>query len=52
MTKLSSAGLVYLHFGRQLLTHLTQLKEGDRQLDVLFDKVKEEGGADSKQVVD
>ncbi|XP_033994605.1 UPF0160 protein MYG1, mitochondrial [Trematomus bernacchii] len=41
VTKLSSAGLVYLHFGRQLLTHLTQLKEGDRQLDVLFDKLYE-----------
>lgn len=39
VTKLSSAGLVYLHFGRQLLAQLTQLKEGDRQLEVLFDKV-------------
>ncbi|KAK5872227.1 hypothetical protein PBY51_012947 [Eleginops maclovinus] len=41
VTKLSSAGLVYLHFGRQVLTHLTQLKEGDRQLDMLFDKLYE-----------
>ncbi|KAG7281780.1 hypothetical protein CRUP_037061 [Coryphaenoides rupestris] len=48
VTKLSSAGLVYLHFGRQLLTQLTALGEGDRQLEVLFDKlyvnfVEEEG---------
>ncbi|XP_068568445.1 MYG1 exonuclease [Cebidichthys violaceus] len=41
VTKLSSAGLVYLHFGRQLLGQLTQLKEGDRQLEVLFDKLYE-----------
>lgn len=41
VTKLSSAGLVYLHFGRQLLAQLTQLKEGDRQLEVLFDKMYE-----------
>lgn len=42
VTKLSSAGLVYLHFGRQLLAQLTQLKEDDRQLEVLFDKVRGE----------
>lgn len=41
VTKLSSAGLVYLHFGRQLLTQITSLEEGDRQLDVLFDKLYE-----------
>lgn len=40
VTKLSSAGLVYVHFGRQLLAQLTQLKEGDRQLEVLYDKVR------------
>ncbi|TNN82205.1 UPF0160 protein MYG1, mitochondrial [Liparis tanakae] len=40
-TKLSSAGLVYLHFGRQLLVQLTQLKEGDRKLEGLFDKLYE-----------
>lgn len=39
VTKLSSAGLVYVHFGRRLLAQLTQLKEGDRQLEVLYDKV-------------
>ncbi|XP_040060493.1 MYG1 exonuclease [Gasterosteus aculeatus] len=41
VTKLSSAGLVYLHFGRQLLVQLTQLQEGDRQLEVLYDKLYE-----------
>lgn len=39
MTKLSSAGLVYLHFGKEILAHLTQLELGDRQLEVLYDKV-------------
>ncbi|KAG5274289.1 hypothetical protein AALO_G00134440 [Alosa alosa] len=41
VTKLSSAGLVYLHFGRQLLAHLTQLEPSDRQLEVLYDKLYE-----------
>ncbi|CAN9511821.1 unnamed protein product [Ophioblennius macclurei] len=41
MTKLSSAGLVYAHFGRRLLVQLTQLKEDDRQLEVLHDKLYE-----------
>ncbi|XP_026205942.1 UPF0160 protein MYG1, mitochondrial [Anabas testudineus] len=41
VTKLSSAGLVYLHFGHQVLAHLTQLKEDDRQLEVLYDKLYE-----------
>ncbi|XP_036957991.1 UPF0160 protein MYG1, mitochondrial [Acanthopagrus latus] len=41
VTKLSSAGLVYVHFGRQLLARLTQLKEDDRELEVLFDKLYE-----------
>lgn len=40
LTKLSSAGLVYLHFGRQVLAQLTQMKEGDKQLEVLYDKVR------------
>ncbi|XP_056130636.1 UPF0160 protein MYG1, mitochondrial isoform X2 [Lampris incognitus] len=38
VTKLSSAGLVYLHFGRQLLAQLTQLKEDDKLLEVLYNK--------------
>ncbi|XP_068614333.1 MYG1 exonuclease-like [Brachionichthys hirsutus] len=41
VTKLSSAGLVYLHFGRRLLAQLTKLVENDKQLDVLFDKLYE-----------
>ncbi|MEQ2191333.1 UPF0160 protein myg1, mitochondrial, partial [Xenoophorus captivus] len=41
VTKLSSAGLVYLHFGHRLLAQLTQMKEDDRQLEVLFDKLYE-----------
>lgn len=41
VTKLSSAGLVYLHFGRQVLAHLTQLEPSDRQLEVLYDKLYE-----------
>ncbi|CAL8355256.1 unnamed protein product [Gadus morhua 'NCC'] len=41
VTKLSSAGLVYVHFGRRLLAQLTGLGEGDRQLEVLFDKLYE-----------
>lgn len=41
VTKLSSAGLIYLHFGHQLLAQLTQLKEGNRQLEVLYDKLYE-----------
>nr|XP_046239229.1 UPF0160 protein MYG1, mitochondrial [Scatophagus argus] len=41
VTKLSSAGLVYVHFGRQLLAQLTQLKEDDGQLEVLYDKLYE-----------
>lgn len=42
VTKLSSAGLVYVHFGRQLLAELTKLKEQDRELEVLYDKVNRE----------
>ncbi|XP_034022049.1 UPF0160 protein MYG1, mitochondrial [Thalassophryne amazonica] len=41
VSKLSSAGLIYVHFGRQVLVQLTQLKEDDRQLEVLFDKLYE-----------
>ncbi|XP_077430517.1 MYG1 exonuclease isoform X2 [Vanacampus margaritifer] len=41
VTKLSSAGLIYLHFGRQLLAQLMQLKEDDKQLEILYDKLYE-----------
>lgn len=40
VTKLSSAGLVYVHFGRKVLAELTKLKEQNRELEVLYDKVK------------
>lgn len=41
VTKLSSAGLIYLHFGRRVLAHLTQLNKDDRQLEVLYEKMYE-----------
>ncbi|KAJ8378280.1 hypothetical protein AAFF_G00244150 [Aldrovandia affinis] len=41
VTRLSSAGLVYLYFGRRVLEKLTQLKPNDRQLEVLYDKLYE-----------
>ncbi|KAG9340617.1 hypothetical protein JZ751_021173 [Albula glossodonta] len=41
VTKLSSAGLIYLHFGRRVLEKLTSLKPDDRQLEVLYDKLYE-----------
>uniref|UniRef100_A0A8C1P6K1 Uncharacterized protein n=1 Tax=Cyprinus carpio TaxID=7962 RepID=A0A8C1P6K1_CYPCA len=41
VTKLSSAGLIYLHFGRRVLEQLTQLKQDEPQLEVLYDKVYE-----------
>ncbi|XP_051957285.1 UPF0160 protein MYG1, mitochondrial isoform X1 [Xyrauchen texanus] len=41
VTKLSSAGLIYLHFGKRVLTHLTQLKSDDKNLEVLYDKMYE-----------
>ncbi|CAL9703819.1 unnamed protein product [Knipowitschia caucasica] len=40
VTKLSSAGLIYFHFGRRLLSELTQLKD-QRHLEVLYDKLYE-----------
>ncbi|XP_051931619.1 UPF0160 protein MYG1, mitochondrial [Hippocampus zosterae] len=41
VTKLSSAGLVYLHFGRRLLAQLTHLKDDDKRLEILYDKLYE-----------
>ncbi|XP_018597728.1 MYG1 exonuclease [Scleropages formosus] len=40
-TKLSSAGLVYLYFGHRVLMQLTQLKDDDKHLEVLYDKIYE-----------
>ncbi|XP_016121567.1 UPF0160 protein MYG1, mitochondrial-like, partial [Sinocyclocheilus grahami] len=39
VTKLSSAGLIYLHFGRHVLEQLTQLKQHEPQLELLYDKM-------------
>ncbi|XP_033751953.1 UPF0160 protein MYG1, mitochondrial-like isoform X2 [Pecten maximus] len=40
-TKLSSAGLVYLHFGRQVLKQILELANDDPVLDIIYDKVYE-----------
>ncbi|KAL1767658.1 UPF0160 protein MYG1, mitochondrial [Sigmodon hispidus] len=40
-TKLSSAGLVYLHFGHKLLAQLLGISEEDSVLDTLYDKMYE-----------
>ncbi|KAL9125550.1 MAG: hypothetical protein Q9217_005261 [Psora testacea] len=40
-TKLSSAGLVYLHFGKAIISQTTGMKEGDAQVDLLWKKVYE-----------
>nr|XP_006139170.1 UPF0160 protein MYG1, mitochondrial [Pelodiscus sinensis] len=44
-TKLSSAGLVYLHFGSQILAGLLELQEDDPVVQVLYDKVGRQDGA-------
>ncbi|XP_076860625.1 MYG1 exonuclease [Brachyhypopomus gauderio] len=41
VTKLSSAGLVYLHFGRRILSSLTHLSEDSRELETLYGKLYE-----------
>jgi len=41
-TKLSSAGLVYKHFGKEIIQHVLQLEEGDRNVEVLYKKVYKE----------
>ncbi len=38
-TKLSSAGLVYMHFGRSILAQRTGLQEGNPDLEVLYEKL-------------
>lgn len=40
-TRLSSAGLVYLHFGRRVIAQLTGLDAGGHVTGVIFDKVYE-----------
>ncbi|XP_069509426.1 MYG1 exonuclease isoform X2 [Ambystoma mexicanum] len=41
VTKLSSAGLVYLHFGTKILAHILGIKEDDPMIPVLYDKMYE-----------
>ncbi|XP_058869378.1 MYG1 exonuclease [Acipenser ruthenus] len=41
VTKLSSAGLVYLHFGQRVLAQRLEREEGDPEVQVLYDKVYE-----------
>lgn len=41
VTKLSSAGLVYLHFGRTLLAQILEVKPEDQIADMVFDLVYE-----------
>jgi uncharacterized UPF0160 family protein len=40
-TKLSSAGLVYAHYGRQLISQMIGSKEDDKVTGVIYDKVYE-----------
>jgi len=41
VTKLSSAGLVYCYFGREIIAHLLGSKEDDKLVEKVFDKVYE-----------
>ena len=38
-TKLSSAGLVYLHFGERVIAQLLSLQQEDEAVKVVYDKV-------------
>ncbi|KAI9879976.1 MAG: hypothetical protein M1830_006093 [Pleopsidium flavum] len=38
-TKLSSAGLVYMHFGKAIITQRTGLSDGTEEVDVLYEKL-------------
>jgi len=41
-TKLSSAGLVYAHFGRDVLSKICNLDRNDEDLEKIYDKVYED----------
>lgn len=41
-TKLSSAGLVYLHFGKPIIAQQTGLEEGSQEVNILWKKVYED----------
>merc|ERR1712133_165695 len=40
-TKLSSAGLVYFYFGREIIAHVLQVESKDQVVEKVFDKVYE-----------
>lgn len=40
-TRLSSAGLVYVHFGRNVIAHLLNIESNDDLIDAVYDKVYE-----------
>lgn len=39
--KLSSAGLIYHHYGRQIIQNILDLKDDNEQLEIIFDKLYE-----------
>lgn len=39
--KLSSAGLVFVHFGQRIIAHLLQIEEDNEKAKIVFDKVYE-----------
>ena len=41
VTKLSSAGLVYLHFGHRVISHILKTKEEDDVTRKIYDKIYE-----------
>lgn len=41
-TKLSSAGLVYKHFGKEIIANCSTLKEDDESMDLIYTKVYDE----------
>ncbi|KAF9459919.1 metal-dependent protein hydrolase [Collybia nuda] len=41
-TKLSSAGLIYKHFGQQVIANITQIPSGDPKIDILWLKMYKE----------
>ncbi|KAI5955656.1 hypothetical protein KGF54_001158 [Candida jiufengensis] len=41
-TKLSSAGLIYKHFGKDIIQEVLNLSSGDKNVDLLYDKIYKE----------
>ena len=40
-TKLSSAGLVYLHFGERIISNALKIDQEDNKVGILYDKMYE-----------